>query len=271
MNKKDMGVALVTGASSGIGKVTTQALVRAGYRVFGTSRKPETHSHQGVTMLVCDVTDDASVQNMVAQIIQSAGRIDLLVNNAGIGLLAAAEESTTAQAQALFNVNLFGITRVTNAVLPTMRKQQSGRIINISSILGLIPAPYSALYSSSKHAVEGYSESLDHELRTLGIRVVVVEPGVTRTAFDSNITRPDQPLAIYEKIRTRQAAVMHEWLKTGDEPEIVAETVVKAATAKAPKRRYTAGKQATQVRFLRRFMPECLVDRSLRKFNQLPI
>ena len=271
MSKKELGVAIVTGASSGIGKVTTNALKQAGYRVFGTSRKVATQHSDGITMLACDVTDDTSVQNMVAEVIKQAGRIDLLVNNAGIGLLAAAEESSTAQVQALFNVNVFGITRVTNAVLPTMRKQGVGRIVNISSILGLIPAPYNALYSSTKHAVEGYSESLDHEVRTFGIRVVLVEPGVTRTSFEANITRPDQPLPIYESIRSRQEAIMREWVESGDAPEIVADTVVKAATAKVPKRRYTAGKQATQVRFLRRFMPECLVDRSLRKFNQLPV
>lgn len=272
MIKKALGIAIVTGASSGIGKVTTHALQQAGYQVFGTSRKAATqYNDNGITMLACDVTDEVSVQNMVAEVMKQAGRIDLLVNNAGVGLLAAAEESTTAQAQALFNVNVFGITRVNNAVLPIMRKQGVGRIINISSILGLIPAPFNALYASTKHAVEGYSESLDHEVRTFGVRVVLVEPGVTRTAFEANVTRPDQPLPIYESIRTSQEAIMRQWLESGDAPEVVADTVVKAATVKTPKRRYTAGKQATQVRFLRRFMPEFLVDRSLRKFNQLPL
>ncbi|MEP6938157.1 MAG: oxidoreductase [Rudaea sp.] len=271
MSKNDKGVALVTGASSGIGRTTAQALRRAGYRVFGTSRKSGVQSADGVTMLVCDVTDDASVQAMVVELLKQAGRIDVLVNNAGVGLLGAAEESSTAQAQRLFDVNVFGITRVTNAVLPTMRSQGKGRIVNMSSILGLIPAPYNALYASTKHAVEGYSESLDHELRTFGIRVALVEPGVTRTAFEENLTRPDQPLPLYASVRARQEALMRGWIETGDAPEVVADTVVKAATAAVPKRRYPAGKQATQVRFLRRFFPESVVDKALRKFNKLPV
>ncbi|WP_020483635.1 oxidoreductase [Methylomonas sp. MK1] len=270
MSNKDIGVALITGASSGIGLVTAKALQQAGYRVFGTSRKALA-SADGITMLTCDVTDEASVSNMVAEVMKQAGRIDLLVNNAGVGLLGGAEESSTAQAQALFDVNVFGITRVTNAVLPTMRRQGKGRIINISSVLGLIPSPYNALYAATKHAVEGYSESLDHELRTFGIRVVLVEPAFTRTAFEASLTKPDQPLAVYDSVRSDMAALMHKGVNAGDAPDVVASTILKAATDALPRRRYTAGKQASQVRFLRRFLPEALVDKSLRKFNQLPI
>lgn len=270
MSKKDMSVALITGASSGIGRIAADALRKAGYRVYGTSRKVGTRNSDGVTMLTCDVTDDASVQNMVTEVLKQAGRIDLLVNNAGIGLLGGAEESSTAQAQALFDVNVFGVTRVTNAVLPTMRSQGRGRIINVSSVLGLIPSPYNALYASTKHALEGYSESLDHELRTFGIRVVLVEPGMTRTSFEENITRPDRPLSVYDTARSHMESLMRKGIQGGDTPEVVADTIVKAATAIKPKLRYTAGKQAGQVRFLRRFMPESMVDKSLRKFNQLP-
>ena len=163
--KADLGVALVTGASTGIGRATAKALKDAGFRVFGTSRRAVSENPDGITMLIGDVTDDASVTKLVDEVLANAGRIDLLVNNAGVGLLGGAEESSIAQAQALFDVNLFGVLRVTNAVLPTMRRQASGRIINMSSVMGLIPAPYLALYSSTRHALEGYSESLDHELR----------------------------------------------------------------------------------------------------------
>lgn len=269
MSNKHNAVALITGASSGIGLVTAKALQQAGYRVFGTSRKAA--SIAGITMLTCDVTNEASVKNMVGEVLKQAGRIDLLVNNAGIGLLGGAEESSTAQAQALFDVNVFGITRVTNAVLPTMRNQKQGRIVNISSVLGLIPSPYNALYAATKHAVEGYSESLDHELRTFGIRVVLVEPGFTRTSFEESLTRPDQPLTVYDSVRTDMAALMRNGVNAGDAPAVVADTVLKAATAAIPRRRYTAGRQASQVRFLRRFLPEAMVDKSLRQFNQLPI
>ena len=270
MSKNDMGVALVTGASSGIGRATALALKQAGYRVFGTSRKAVAGA-DGITMLVCDVTDEASVQKMVGEVLKLAGGIDLLVNNAGIGLLGGAEESSNAQAQALFNVNVFGVLRVTNAVLPTMRRQGKGRIINMSSILGLIPSPYNALYAATKHAVEGYSESLDHELRTLGIRVVLIEPGMTRTSFEESITRPDRPDSLYDSERARMEALMRSGIQTGDAPEVVAAAVVKAALVAVPKRRYAAGRQSRQVRFLRRFLPEAVVDRSLRKFNGLPV
>jgi short-subunit dehydrogenase len=270
MSKTERGIALVTGASSGIGLVTAQALRRDGYRVFGTSRKPMPDTADGVTMLICDVVDDASVQNVVDEVLSRAGRIDLLVNNAGIGLLGGAEESTTAQAKAVFDVNVFGTMRMTNAVLPVMRRQHKGRIVNLSSVLGLIPAPYNALYASTKHAIEGYSESLDHEVRTQGIRVVLVEPGVTRTAFEENITRPDRPLAIYDTARTEAEKLMRAIVAKGDAPEVVADAIIRAANAASPRRRYTAGKTAGQVRFMRRFLPESFVDKNLRKFNGLP-
>jgi short-subunit dehydrogenase len=271
MNKTNLGVALVTGASSGIGNATAKALQNAGFRVFGTSRRALAGRSDDLTMLTCDVTDEASVAKLVDEVLAEAGRIDLLVNNAGIGLLGGAEESSTAQAQALFDVNVFGVLRVTNAVLPTMRRQEKGRIINISSILGLIPSPYSALYASTKHAIEGYSESLDHELRTFGIRVALVEPGLTRTSFEENTTRPDRLLPVYGPVRARMEMQLRNGVETGDDPKVVADTVVKAATAAVPRRRYTAGRLARQVRFLRRFVPESAFDKSLRKHNNLPV
>src|SRR5688572_12706723 len=208
MNENKTGVALVTGASSGIGRATALALEQAGYRVFGTSRRAAAPNADGITMLVCDVTDEASVEKAVAEVLKRGGGIDLLVNNAGIGLLGGAEESSSAQAKALFDVNVFGVLRVTNAVLPAMRRQGRGRIINLSSVLGLIPAPYFALYASTKHAVEGYSESLDHELRSFGIRVVLIEPAYTRTSFETSTFAADQPLGLYDAARAEMSAVM---------------------------------------------------------------
>lgn len=271
MNKTNLGVAVVTGASSGIGRATAKALQSAGFRVFGTSRRAAAESSDGITMLACDVTDNASVATMVEGVLAKAGRIDLVVNNAGIGLIGGAEESSIAQAQRLFDVNVFGVARVVNAVLPTMRSQMSGRIINMSSILGLIPSPFNAFYASTKHAVEGYSESLDHELRPYGIRVVLVEPGVTRTAFEENLTRADTPLPTYAAERSRMERLMRQWVETGDAPQVVADTVVKAATDAMPKLRYAAGKQSRQVSLLRRFVPASAFDKSLRKQNGLPI
>ncbi|CAO3436734.1 oxidoreductase [Azospirillum doebereinerae] len=271
MSKTSQGVALVTGASSGIGYATAKALRTAGFRVFGTSRRTSAERSDGVTMLTCDVTDDASVAGLVDDVLAEAGRIDLLVNNAGVGLLGGAEESSTAQAQALFDVNIFGVLRVTNAVLPTMRRQESGRIVNLSSVLGFIPAPYSALYSSTKHAVEGYSESLDHELRPFGIRVVLVEPAYTRTSFEENLAEPDRLLDVYDSARAGMDAVLRKAMENGDAPEVVARTVLKAATDPVPKRRYAAGKMARHVSLLRRFVPASAFDKSLRKQNGLPV
>lgn len=266
MTRKDSSVALVTGASSGIGLVVAQSLAKAGYRVFGTSRKPVPDS-PGVTMLVCDVTSQASVDQAVETIVNQAGRIDLVVNNAGVGLLGAAEESSIAQAQRLFDVNVFGVARVVNAVLPVMRRQKSGRIVNMSSILGVIPSPFNAFYASTKHAIEGYSESLDHEVREFGVRVVLVQPGVTRTAFEENLTRADQPIAAYDTARSRSEALMRQWVEAGDPPQVVAEAVVKAAGAATPRLRYPAGKQANQVGALRRLVPSAAFDKVIRKFN----
>jgi len=270
MDKTNPGVALVTGASSGIGLATAKALRNAGYRVFGTSHRAASERSDGITMLTCDVTDDASVTAMVDEVLARAGRIDLVVNNAGIGLVGGAEESSIAQAQALFDVNVFGVLRVTRAVLPAMRRQQKGRIVNVSSVLGFIPAPYSALYAATKHAVEGYSESLDHELRPFGIRVVLVEPAYTRTSFDDNLVSPDQLLDVYSSARAGMDVIMRKAIAAGDAPEIVAGTVLEAATAAVPRRRYAAGKMARQVSLLRRFVPEAAFDKSLRKQNGLP-
>lgn len=262
--------AIVTGASSGIGLASVRALHKAGYRVFGTSRRSSTVLGDAGTLLTCDITDEASVTAMVKTVLDETGRIDLLVNNAGFGISGGAEESSIAQAQDLFDVNLFGVIRAIRAVLPTMRTQKSGRIINISSVLGLIPAPYMALYAASKHAVEGYSESLDHEIRSQGIRVVLVEPAYTRTAFDQNLLVADAQLDLYAEARATAEQSMREAMAIADAPEIVAETVLAAAEASVPQRRYTAGKVARQISLLRRFAPAQLFDKSLRKQMHLP-
>jgi NAD(P)-dependent dehydrogenase (short-subunit alcohol dehydrogenase family) len=170
-------VALVTGATSGIGKAAALALADAGFEVIGTGRNTARITPRGgVTYLDLDVSSDESVAAVVQQVIERLGRLDVLVNNAGIGSAGAAEENSVVQAQGVFDVNVFGLIRMTRAVLPHMRAQGSGRIINISSVLGSLPAPYGALYAASKHAVEGYSESVDHEVREHGY------PGAARRA-----------------------------------------------------------------------------------------
>lgn len=269
MNPKNK-VALVTGASSGIGKASAEHLTQAGYTVFGTSRRGVPAEQQAYPMLVLDVTNDASAEAAVSEVLRREGRIDLLVNNAGFGVApGAAEESSLAQARAIFDTNFFGLIRMTRAVVPHMRQQRSGRILNIGSVLGFLPMPFGALYAATKHAVEGYSESLDHELRTWGIRVSVIEPAYTRTPFDHNMLQPDQPLEEYRLIRARLNRVIEKVMARGDAPAVVAATVLKAATAPAPQLRYTAGGLAARLRWLRRFAPASLMDAGLRKDLQL--
>jgi NAD(P)-dependent dehydrogenase (short-subunit alcohol dehydrogenase family) len=216
-------------------------------------------------MLRLDVTSDASVADAVTQVVQREGRIDLLVNNAGFGVApAGAEESSIEQAQAIFDTNFFGIVRMTRAVLPHMRKQGAGRIINIGSVLGLLPMPYGALYAATKHAIEGYSESLDHELRTRGIRVSVIEPAYTNTPFDANFLQPDAKLDAYREARTAVSQRVKEVMATADQPGVVAEIVLKAASAARPRLRYTAGGLAGRLTWLRRFAPAGIMDAGIR-------
>jgi short-subunit dehydrogenase len=269
--KKQSGkIAIVTGASSGIGKATAEALARAGFTVFGTSRRAIQNGPKQVTMLACDVTDDASVKQLISEVLSRTGRIDLLVNNAGLGLFGGAEESSVAQAKSLFEVNFFGLVRMTNAVLPSMRKNGGAHIINISSVLGFIPAPYSAHYGATKHAVEGYSESLDHETRAFGVRVTLIEPAFTKSSFDQAALKPDTMLKEYDEARAGVDKLVQQAMIVGDPAEVVADTVVMAATAARPKRRYTAGKAARQVSFARRFVPAGMFDKSLRRQFGLP-
>ena len=264
-------VAIVTGATTGIGEATARALQAAQYLVFGTDRKRPAKKIAGMDYVACDVTSDEAVGAAVREVLAKAGHVDLLVNNAGVGLVAAAEESSLDQAKSIFDVNLFGVIRMTKAVLPLMRQQGSGRIVNISSVLGLIPSPYSALYASSKHALEGYSESLDHEVRDSGIRVVLVEPAYTRTAFESNVLTADQKNDHYGPARSNALAVLRTEMTKADPPEVVADTVVTAATAPAPRLRYAAGRAARTVSLLRRFVPASAFDKSLRKQLQMPV
>src|SRR5207249_3642461 len=151
-------------------------------------------------------------------------------NNAGTGAAGAAEESTVGQDQRVFDINFFGVTRMTKAVLPHMRAQGRGRIVNISSVLGLVPAPYMAVYAATKHAIEGYSESVDHEVREYGVRVLLVEPAYTKTGFDANAVQPDAPLPIYAAQRQVFDLVVASAMERGDDPATVAKSIVAAAT-----------------------------------------
>jgi NAD(P)-dependent dehydrogenase (short-subunit alcohol dehydrogenase family) len=259
-------IALVTGASSGIGQATAERLVKAGYKVYGTSRRAARAGERSFEMLTLDVTSDESVDAAVKDVMQRAGRIDVLVNNAGFGVApAGAEESSIEQAQSIFDTNFFGIVRMIRAVVPHMRQQGGGRIINIGSVLGFLPMPYGALYAATKHAIEGYSESLDHELRTRGIRVSVIEPAYTKTPFEANFLQPDATLDEYREVRAAVNERVKEVMATAEQPRVVADVVLRAANAARPKVRYTAGGLAGRLRFLRTYMPAALMDAGIRR------
>lgn len=266
MTEISLKTAFITGASSGIGKAAALALSKAGYRVIGTSRKATPGEvRDSIRMIACDVTDDASVAKAVALAHSELGRIDLLVNNAGYALSGAAEESSTEQVRLQFDTNFLGTVRVTNAVLPIMRQQGQGRILNIGSVLGLIPAPFGAYYSASKHAIEGYSESLDHEVRNFGIRVAVIEPWATKTSIEANSPQGDLPVAAYVPTLVRYRAAFDAAMAAGDTAEDVAATIVAAAQDRVPRPRYPSGKAARQTSFARRFLPRSFFDKTLRK------
>lgn len=263
-------VALVTGGVAGLGKSAALALVKAGFEVVGTSRNTEGLTRRdGVTFFDLDVTSNESVALLAKKVVGEFGRIDVLVNNAGMGLQGAAEENSVAQAQRLFDINVFGVIRMTNEVLPYMRAQGGGRIVNISSVFGFMPAPYMAAYSATKHAVEGYSESLDHEVRAHGIRVALVEPAGTRTGFEDNSPAPANPLEAYATQRRTTTQVLAEAVNEGDDPAAVAKVIVAAATDRKPKLRYTVPGRSRQLSAMRRFLPAGAVDKSLRKYFKL--
>jgi short-subunit dehydrogenase len=264
-------VVLVTGVSSGIGRTTASVLAERGFRVFGTSRKPAATGEAlgSFELIPLDVRDDASVHSCINTVLEKAGRIDALVNNAGYTLIGSAEETSIREAKDLFETNFFGVLRTTQAVLPIMRRQGSGRIAIIGSVLGFLPGPYQSMYTASKHALEGYAESLDHEVRQFGIRIAVIEPGFIRTKVAENSQLTAEPLAPYSSGRKHVLGVLQRSVAHGEDPHQVAAVVLEALTAGSPQVRYTAGQQAKFLRRARTFAPAGFFERRLRKQFQL--
>ncbi len=262
-------VVLVTGASSGIGREIARLLAQRGARVFGTARNPRNASPvPGVELIRMDVTDDASVSEAIQEIVKKAGPIEVLVNNAGYGLTGALEETDLKEAREQFETNFFGVLRVTNAVLPRMRQAGYGRIVNISSVVGFIPTPFMGMYSASKHAVEGYTETLDHEVRQFGVRAVLVQPSWTKSNLNQNEKSAQTHLDAYAFQRRRKHELVAKGVENGDEPQLVAEAVWRAVTTRSPRLRYPVGKGILVSR-LHRFAPVALFDRAIRKESGL--
>lgn len=258
-------VVLITGASSGIGNATARVLANAGYRVFGGVRRPDTATTvHGVEFVRMDVQDDASVVSAVNSVLEKAGRIDILINNAGISLMGPVEATSDAEAQALFDVNVLGVLRVMRAALPSMRSNRSGLILNISSVLGFLPAPFMGLYASSKHALEGLSESLDHEVRTFGVRVVLVEPSFSRTGLDSNSMQTQVVIEDYAVDLGHSIDAVRQQIREGLPPDEVAKKILSIARS-SHRMRQPADGRARLLSVLRRFAPFGQVDKSLRR------
>lgn len=251
---KGKQVVLVTGASSGIGAAIAARLVRDGHTVFGTSRKMSgSAGGSGVEMMALDVCSDESVRACVDSLLRKTGRIDVLINNAGYLLAGAIEEITIEQAKAQFETNFFGIVRMVKAVLPAMRTQRSGLILNMSSLAGRVPAPFWGFYNASKFAVEGYTESLMIELKPLGIRVSMVEPGAIKTPFYAQAAPPAMPE--YSPWRERAFAGTKRFEEKAPGPETVATAVSKIVASPSPRLRYPVTLEGRMLPFLRRLLP----------------
>ena len=259
-------VAVVTGSSSGIGYQTSLALARNGFLTYATMRNLQKRDtiesaaqeqdkkerlEDGLPLRVVqlDVTDETSVKNAIQSVVSEAGRIDVLVNNAGYGLTGAFEDLSIDEIRKLYETNVFGVVRVTQAVLPTMRQQHSGRIINISSGAGRFGYPGGSAYVSSKFALEGLSESMAYELDQFGIKVVLVEPGFIRTNFSHGVViarKAQDPNSPYAQMMQSIASSFNKFKENASSPELVAKIVVEAATSNSPNLRYLAGNDVEQ-------------------------
>jgi NAD(P)-dependent dehydrogenase (short-subunit alcohol dehydrogenase family) len=249
-------VALVTGASSGFGQLTATLLSARGFRVFGTSRK-RVPSGNGVEMLELDVTSSSSVAACVDTVLARAGRIDVLVNNAGEAHASLVEETPLDIAMRVFDTNFWGVVRMTSAVLPSMRAQHSGRIINVGSLAGLVGVPGQGFYSASKHALEGYTEALHGELQPLNIRVVLIEPGFFRTGLHRSMSHAVNRIADYDDVRPVLESALADAITHGADPVIVGATIAAhAAGRRRRKLRYRVGVDATWVPRLKQWLPE---------------
>ena len=265
--KKMKKVALITGASSGIGKETALLLIQQGYIVYGVARrlgKMQDLKEAGVKLLEMDVTDELSMVNGVTEILKTEGRIDVLLNNAGYGSYGALEDVPMSEARYQFEVNIFGMARLTQLVLPQMRKQHSGRIINISSIGGKLGEPQGAWYHATKFAVEGLSDSLRMELKEFGIDVVIIEPGAIITEW-AGIAREHMLKTSGDTdygVLTRKHAQMFERAdKMGSKPIVVAKTIIKAIMSARPKTRYATGGGAKLILFAKSILSDRMFDR----------
>ncbi len=267
-------VILITGASSGMGKVFAEDLAREGHIVYGAARRTDLLQElekKGVKTIALDVTDDESMQNCVQHILKQEGKIDVLINNAGYGSYGTIEDVPMEEAKRQLEVNVFGLARMTQLVLPSMRKQKSGKIINIASIGGKIATPFGGWYHASKFAVEGMSDSLRLEVAPFGIDVIVIEPGGVKSEWGEiayeNLTKTTAQTA-YSGMAEKFKQAFQKAMPKNAEPEVISRLVSKAINASKPKTRYVGGYMAKPALFFRRWVGDRTMDRIL--LTQLP-
>jgi NAD(P)-dependent dehydrogenase (short-subunit alcohol dehydrogenase family) len=261
-------VALITGASSGIGRATAELLAARGFQVFGTSRAPAASSGAAYAMLALDVRSERSVAGAVGAVLEAAGRVDLLVNNAGTVQAGAIEETSIAEVQGQLDTNVFGALRMIQAVLPHMRRQGSGQIINVGSILGHVAPPFIGTYATSKFALEGLTEALRAEVEPFGIRVSLIEPAFVKTNLKGSPPLGPRPeyhaarKAALERTRARSARAIP--------PEEVARAILRIATTARPGLHHFVGRSAALLITLKRFLPEPAFERVRRRLFAAP-
>jgi NAD(P)-dependent dehydrogenase (short-subunit alcohol dehydrogenase family) len=265
MNTTIPKVVLVTGASTGIGKCCADHLLTRGYRVFGTSRRPPSAagSAPAVEMIPMDVDDDRSVASGVQTVVERAGRLDAVINNAGWGLMGAVEDTGIDEAKAQLETNFFGVLRVCREVLPVMRKQGAGHIVNISSLGGIVGLPFSSMYSASKFALEGMSEALRLEVWRFGIRVVLIEPGDFRSNFTAarRMTKASATSPAYQEAVQRALAAQEKEERNGPLPDSIARLAEGILRSNNPRVRYSAGMLSQRIVVpCKRFLPQRLFE-----------
>lgn len=260
-------VILITGASSGMGKSTAHNLHQKGYKVYGAARRTDKMKDLekiGVEILQLDLTNDDSIVQAVDAILKKEGRIDVLVNNAGYGSYGSVEEVSIEEAKRQFEVNMFGLARITQLVLPTMRKQKSGRIVNISSMGGKIYTPFGAWYHATKFALEGWSDCLRLELKQFGIDVVVVEPGGIQTEWGEIAMEHLKKVSgkgPYENLANKVLAGSAKSNAKLTPVEVLGREIAKAATHKNPKTRYLKGYLAKPLVNMRKWLSDKTFDK----------
>jgi NAD(P)-dependent dehydrogenase (short-subunit alcohol dehydrogenase family) len=259
----DQKVVLITGASSGVGQSTARLLSQKGYRVFGTSRNPASaEAIPTVEMLALDVRIDASVLACVTAVVNRVGRIDVLVNNAAYELAGALEEISLEEAKAQFETNFFGVVRMVRAVVPSMRQQRQGQIINVGSLSGVSSIPFMGIYSASKFALEGYTEALRMELKPFNIHVSLTQAGFLKTPMMDKRQVSAARLKEYDAWRERAFTAIRDQEEKAPGPQLVAETVLKIISSKTPRLHYLIGPQAKFVSSIKWFLPAGAYERA---------